>query len=124
MHDGRGPVIELSADGARPSVNVPTPWREAASAVADACALYLVQHVGGSVAHTDHDLAFGYVEFLRNLSRSGAPKAASSHSPRWAQAVAALQTHNNNNNNKNNKNNKHITCYLFRCLLEVLHSQE
>ncbi|CAL1157309.1 unnamed protein product [Cladocopium goreaui] len=27
----------------------------------DACALYLVQHVGGSVAHTDHDLAFGYV---------------------------------------------------------------
>ena len=66
MRDGRGPVTELSADGARPSVNVPTPWREATSAVAevwfgDACALYLVQHVGGSVAHTDHDLAFGYV---------------------------------------------------------------
>ena len=118
MRDGRGPVTQLSADGARPSVNVPTPWREATSAVAevwfgDACALYLVQHVGGSVAHTDHDLAFGYVEFLRNLSRSGAPKAASSHSPRWAQAVAALQTPNNNNNNNNNNN---IYIYLsIRC---------
>ena len=35
MRDGRGPVTELSADGARPSFNVPTPWREATSAVAE-----------------------------------------------------------------------------------------
>ena len=33
MRDGRGPITELSADGATPSVNVPTPWREATSAV-------------------------------------------------------------------------------------------
>ena len=85
MRDGRGPVTELSADGARPSVNVPTPWREATSAVAevwfgDACALYLVQHVGGSVAHTDHDLAFGYVSSaygartLPPATHSGGPR--------------------------------------------------
>jgi hypothetical protein len=50
---------------------------------------------GGMSSH--QPLTSWLVEFLRNLLRSGAPKAASSHSPRWAQAVAALQMPNNNN---------------------------
>ena len=54
---------------------------------------------GGMSSH--QPLTSWLVEFLRNLVRPGAPKDASRHSPRWAQAVAALQMPNNNNSNNN-----------------------